>query len=163
MTVLVSDTSVIIDLERAQLIEEMFVLPHVFAVPDLLYERELAQFGGQALIDRGLRIEELSGEEVVIATKTRREAAGLSVVDAFALALAQARRWELLAGDGLLRKVAGKQGVTCRGVLWIFDQLHESAALPIEKLAGCLETLAAHPRCRLPSREIAARRASYTK
>ncbi|NML13354.1 PIN domain-containing protein, partial [Sphingobium sp. AR-3-1] len=39
MTVLVSDTSVIIDLERADLLDEMFLLPFEFAVPDLLYIR----------------------------------------------------------------------------------------------------------------------------
>ena len=43
MPVLVSDTSVLIDLERSRLLEEMFLLPFEFAVPDLLYSRELTR------------------------------------------------------------------------------------------------------------------------
>lgn len=42
MPVLVSDTSVIIDLDRGALIEDLFRLPYEFAVPDLLFARELA-------------------------------------------------------------------------------------------------------------------------
>ena len=39
MKALVSDTSILIDLERGSLL--CFRLPFQFAVPDLLYEREL--------------------------------------------------------------------------------------------------------------------------
>ena len=39
MKVLVSDTSVLIDLERGGLLEGVFELPYEFAVPDLLYGR----------------------------------------------------------------------------------------------------------------------------
>ena len=41
MNVLVSDTSVLVDLERGALLEASFRLPFRFTVPDLLYEREL--------------------------------------------------------------------------------------------------------------------------
>ena len=46
MPVLVSDTSVLIDLERGLFLEPVFRLPFKFAVPDLLYERELKDHGG---------------------------------------------------------------------------------------------------------------------
>ena len=49
MRILVSDTSVLIDLERGVLLDSCFNLPFEFAVPDLLYARELAAFGGPAL------------------------------------------------------------------------------------------------------------------
>ncbi|WP_209313642.1 hypothetical protein [Jannaschia formosa] len=42
MPILVSDTSVLIDIERAGLTTRIFALPHDFVVPDLLYDRELA-------------------------------------------------------------------------------------------------------------------------
>ena len=45
MRVLVSDTSVPIDLERGLLLESALRLPFAFAVPDLLYERELKDYG----------------------------------------------------------------------------------------------------------------------
>jgi hypothetical protein len=40
MTILVSDTSVLIDLERGELIASAFKLSATFAVPDVLYERD---------------------------------------------------------------------------------------------------------------------------
>jgi hypothetical protein len=39
--ILVSDTSVLIDLERGSLLQAIFALPHAIAVPDVLYHREL--------------------------------------------------------------------------------------------------------------------------
>lgn len=65
MPILVSDTSVLIDLERAQLIEDMFRLPFEFAVPDLLYARELAGELGELLVGLGLRIEVRPDENVL--------------------------------------------------------------------------------------------------
>ena len=43
---LVSGTSVLIDLERGLFLEPIFRLPFKFAVPDLLYDRELKDHGG---------------------------------------------------------------------------------------------------------------------
>ncbi len=45
MRVLVSDTSILIDLERADLLQASFSLDAEFVVPDLLYERELRDSG----------------------------------------------------------------------------------------------------------------------
>jgi len=64
MNVLVSDTSIIIDLERSSLLREAFALPVQFVVPDLLYERELRDHGGPGLIDLGLRVESLEEADV---------------------------------------------------------------------------------------------------
>ena len=46
MDVLVSDTSVVIDLERAEILDYVFALPYRFVVPDALYEQELKDYGG---------------------------------------------------------------------------------------------------------------------
>lgn len=48
MQVLVSDTSVLVDLERGNLLELAFGLSCAFAVPDLLYRRELRDQNGPA-------------------------------------------------------------------------------------------------------------------
>jgi hypothetical protein len=69
--VLVSDTSVLVDLERGGFLDCCFRLPFEFAVPDLLYARELADFGGPELVARGLRVEELTGDEVATAQTVR--------------------------------------------------------------------------------------------
>ena len=49
--VVVSNTSVLIDLERGCLLEAAFRLPSRFAVPDLLYEQELKARDGKRLIE----------------------------------------------------------------------------------------------------------------
>lgn len=73
MPILVSDTSVVIDLERAGLLEDIFLLPFEFCVPDLLFQRELAGELGDRLIQLGLRIEELTSAELRRATLVNRK------------------------------------------------------------------------------------------
>ena len=89
MKVLVSDTSVLIDLERESLLETGFRLPFEFAVPDLLYRQELEDHDGNALIELGLRVEELDGDGVALALRYRQTLRSLSLPDSFALALAK--------------------------------------------------------------------------
>ena len=120
--VLVSDTSVLIDAERGSLLKFCFGLPFVFVVPDLLYRQELQEHGGPALIQLGLRVEELDGDGVSLALGYRRDHRSLSLPDSFALALARLNSWILLSGDGGLREPARSEGVVCHGVLWLIDR-----------------------------------------
>ena len=123
MQVLVSDTSVLVDLERGSLLEASFRLPFQFSVPDLLFERELKNFRGDALLRLGLVVEELDGDGVALALAYRQRIPSLTIPDSFALALARAREWVLLTGDGPLRQLAADEAVECRGVLWLLDQI----------------------------------------
>ena len=66
MTILVSDTSVLIDLERGEPISCAFKLSATFAVPDVLYERELRDHGGEDLVKLGLKVESLDGDGVAL-------------------------------------------------------------------------------------------------
>ena len=161
--ILVSDTSVLIDLERGGLLESCFKLPFVFAVPDLLYDRELANFGGPELIKHGLRVEELTKEEVEVAQRVRGTHSRLSLPDAFAYSLASVRGWTLLTGDGELRALAKAQQVPFFGVLWILDHLFDREVIEAALIVSGLETIAAHPRCRLPRPEIQARLERYRR
>jgi hypothetical protein len=159
--ILVSDTSVLIDIERASLTARLFDLPFDFVVPDVLYEAELLDWIGPDLVDRGLRVVALSSAEVSDAVLLRRARASLSVPDVFALSLAAARDWVLLTGDGALREEATKRDVAMHGVLWLFDQFEDCNICGTEELRSGLEALRDHPRCRLPAREISARLKRY--
>ncbi|UWQ74348.1 hypothetical protein [Leisingera sp. M658] len=161
MQVLVSDTSVLIDIERASLTARLFELPYEFVVPDVLFEEELLDWIGPELVERGLRVEELTPNEVEQATRLRRERAMLSVPDVFAFALAAARDWTLLTGDGALREEAKSQRVRMHGVLWVFDQFEEHGTCATDDLKVGLTALRNHPRCRLPVREINVRLGRY--
>lgn len=159
--ILVSDTSVLIDLERGGLMEALFTLPHEFAVPDVLYDHEMRGEWGEGLVRRGLRVEEVSKEGVANALRYRQQRATLSVPDSFALALAKERQWLLLTGDGQLRDLADGENVECHGVLWLLDMMEEAGTPGIQPLHDGLATIATHPRCRLPRREITIRIERY--
>jgi len=157
--ILVSDTSVLIDLERGGLLETVFSLPHEFAVPDVLYDREMQGEWGEHLVHLGIRVVELSAEGVGNALRYRQQRSALSVPDCFALA--KEREWLLLTGDAHLRELAAGEKVQCHGVLWLLDIMEESGIPGIQLLHDGLTTLAAHPQCRLPRREIAIRLERY--
>ena len=163
MHVLVSDTSVLVDLERGSLLEASFRLPFQFSVPDLLYERELKNHGGEGLIRLGLVVVELDGDGVRRAITYRRRVPALSLPDCFALVLAQTRSWILLSGDGELRQLAADETVECHGVLWLLDQMHDADVVSIRQLYDGLTAIAEHPRCRLPRPEIRRRLADYAE
>ena len=161
MKILVSDTSVLIDLDRGTLVEATFRLPFEFTVPDLLYERELKEHGGPDFVRLGLRVEELDGDRVSLALGYIRKRRSLSLPDSFALALAKTNAWTLLSGDRELRDLAEEEGVRCHGVLWLLDQMFEHRLIELDDLRTGLGKIAAHPRCRLPKSEIRKRLLAY--
>jgi predicted nucleic acid-binding protein len=159
--ILVSDTSVLIDLERGGLLDAIFALPHEFAVPDVLHDREIEGARGERLVGLGLRVEEVSQAGVGNALRYRQQRRALSVPDSSALALAKEREWFLLTGDGQLRELAVGENVECHGVLWLLDMMEEAEVPGIQPLHDGLTALASHPRCRLPVREITIRLERY--
>ena len=154
MEVLVSDTSVIIDLDRGGLLDQLFELPYEFCVPDLLYKKELAGDLGDRLRALGLNVVELTSDELTRATALRRQIKVLSTPDTFAFSLAEARHWTLLTGDGALRDLCVEQGVEMHGVLWVISELHRIGMTDAVVLHGALTNIHAHPRCRLPRGEV---------
>lgn len=159
--ILVSDTSVLIDLKRGSLLEASFRLAFRFVVPDLLYERELNDWGGEDLMRLGLVIEHLDGNGVSLALAYRKRMPALSLPDCFALALAQIHSWVLLSGDSALSRLATDEDVECHGVLWLLDKMHDANVVSIRKLHNGLTAISQHPRCRLPKTEVRRRLSSY--
>jgi hypothetical protein len=43
MQVLISDANILIDMEEGELIEEMFRLPYIFSIPDILFYEEMEE------------------------------------------------------------------------------------------------------------------------
>lgn len=163
MDVLVSDTSVLIDLERGTLIQACFELPYRFCVPDVLYDRELKDYGGAELVTLGLEVIESNETITKTATDYARKKLALSAPDSFSLALASSNDWCLLAGDGELRKMANSLGVECHGVLWVLDELHMKKLSQPQRLFDALTAISSHTRCRLPKAEVRHRLALYRK
>jgi hypothetical protein len=154
MIVLVSDTSILIDLERGGLLEGAFSVGLSFVVPDLLYERELKHDIGPYLRSLGLGVVALTAKEVAIAQEVSATRPGLSLPDCFALSCATRPNHVLVTGDGLMRKEAQVRLGAVYGLLWILDQMHVSGKFEREHLVDGLTKIASHPRARLPTDEV---------
>lgn len=152
--ILVADSSVLIDLERGELFEVAFGSSLELAVPDLLYDRELAATGGEALKALGLKVVSLEPEEVGFAQTTQRKHPKLSLPDCFALAYARRPEHALLTGDAELRTFAEGIKIDCHGLLWLLDCLIGVGAASPSAMHTALEKIARHPRCRLPKQEV---------
>ena len=163
MALLVSDSSVLIDLERGGLLEATFQCELSMVVPDLLYERELKEFNGQYLMQLGLSVTELTPDELTYAQETETQQPKLSLVDCFALSCARRQNHILLAGDGLLRKVAAADSVDCKGLLWLLDQMIASGKISMTQLCDGLTRISQDRRCRLPKAEVSSRLAQWCK
>ena len=160
---LVSDTSVLIDLQRGSILEPCFRLPFTIAVPDLLFDREIQTWDGPDLVALGLEVLTLDGAGVALAQSYRGDEPRLSLPDAFALALAKTGGHMLLTGDRSLRSMGGREGVACHGVLWVIDQLEDHAAVEHAVLHKALSAMMSHPRCRLPLDEVRRRLSRYAQ
>jgi hypothetical protein len=156
MILLVADTSILVDLERGGLLEFAFGYGWTFVVPDLLYERELAEQNGPYLKSLGLGVIELTPDEVALAQQVRAERRALSLPDCFALSCALRPGHTLLSGDKALRAEAVARNGTVYGLLWLLDQL-EQGGLSKALLYEALQKISAHPRARLPTAEVRSR------
>ena len=151
----VLDTNVLIDLDRGALLEALFALPLTFVAPDVLIA-ELESPGGRQLVDRGLRSMTLIGAEVVEVMDLAARYLAPSINDLFALVLARGMGLTLLTGDRALRQLAGSQGVSVHGTLWLMDELVRQAVITPMEAAEALERMLESGR-RLPEAECRAR------
>ena len=84
------------------------------------------------LIELGLRLDELSGETMMYATKLTSQYKKPSRNDCFALALAKQEQCPLLTGDRDLRKAAENENITVMGTIWIVTQLVHHQVLSVD-------------------------------
>jgi predicted nucleic acid-binding protein len=157
MIILVSDTSVLIDLERGGLLEPAFSCGLTMVVPDLLYARELEAENGPLLRKLGLGVVALNPDEVNFAQQLRTQQPGLSLPDCFALSCARRQNHALVSGDKLLRTEAQAKHCLVYGLLWILDQMEASGRVSTATLHEGLTRIWNHPRRRLPKSDVTAR------
>lgn len=157
MIILVSDTSVLIDLERGGLLEPAFSCGLTMVVPDLLYARELLADNGPLLRKLGLGVVALNPDEVDFAQQLRKQQPGLSLPDCFALSCARRQDHALVSGDKLLRTEAQARQCAVYGLLWILDQMEASGKVGPAMLHEGLSRIWSHPRRRLPKHEVTTR------
>ncbi|MXW40078.1 MAG: PIN domain-containing protein [Synechococcus sp. SB0668_bin_15] len=160
MQVLVSDSSVLIEIAKREVLDRMFTLDFQFTVPDILFEEELIDLGRysrQDLLDFGLSVGSLEPEGVATAVAYQDRRRALSMVDCFALALARRHGYTLLSEDRRMRACAAEEGILHHGVLWVVDQMLGAALLSAAETLAALEAMKADPRCPVSRQELALR------
>ena len=160
MKVLVSDSSILIEFSKRKLLDKMFQLDFEFAVPDLLFQEELIDLGSYSrrdLLGFGLRVESLDAGGVEMAIFYQSERPALSLVDSFALALADRQGWHLLTEDRTMRSVAESSGITHLDAMWIVDRMLDADILSVSQVVAVLEAMRDDPRCPVPKAELAVR------
>ena len=158
--IIVSDSSCLIDLRKASLLDVFLRLPYEIMIPNTLFEEELIRFTADqkdALVRGGLQIVDLPGESVLRAQEIVGIFPRLSVHDCFAFALAESNPGcILLTGDGGLRELGMRHRMEVHGVLWIVDELHANGLATRETLLTILRGFAIDQTVRLPKRELTA-------
>ena len=160
MKVLVSDSSILIEFSKRELLDKMFDLKFQFAVPDLLFHEELIDLGRynrQDLLGLGLRVESLDPEAVEEAIAYQSKRPALSLVDSFALALANRQGWHLLTEDRIMRNVAQSEGIPHRDALWVIKSMFNAGILTTAQVVAALEAMQDEPRCPVPKPELTVR------
>ena len=130
MRIIVSDSSCLIDLRRASLLDAFLGLPFEILIPNTLFEDELLKFTPaqkKALIRSGLQVVDIPGTDIVRAREVILKNPHLSIHDSFAFVLAENHKGSvLLTGDNRLRVLAGANSIAVHGILWAVDQIHKN-------------------------------------
>ena len=160
MRIIVSDSSCLIDLRKASLLDAFLTLPYEILIPNTLFEDELLKFTSaqkKSLLRGGLKVMDLPGERVLRAQQVVRRAPQLSIHDGFVFALAETHTGcILLTGDGSLRTLATAHDIEVHGILWVVDEIHAHRLVTAASLHTALLVLAEDKAVRLPQRELTA-------
>ena len=158
MRIIVSDTSCMLDLRKAALLEAVLSLPYTFVMPNTLFEDEWLDISAsdkRALCDRGLEVRELPGAAVARAAVYFNRHARLHLNDCFALVLAEEIEDSmLLTGDRSLRAIAEAKGIEVHGALWVIDGLASHGIVPPRRLYEALRLFRDDDLIFLPDDEV---------
>lgn len=132
MLFMISDASVLIDVECGGISTAMFSLPYQFIVPDILFSEELSKRHAH-LLDLGLKSQAMSRELIAEAYRLHQKYPRLSVNDLLALTLAKAQGCSLLTGDKALRELAEVFKIEVHGSIWLVQQMLDFQYLDLKQ------------------------------
>jgi len=139
-SLLVLDTSLLIDFHAGGSLAELFRLPYGFVAPDVIIE-ELHEPAAHTIVALGLQRRELQGEQVTEVALLRSRYRKPSVNDLFALVLARHLRPTLLTSDRHLREAAVREQVDIHGTLWALDEMIRHEIVPAALASDALQRM----------------------
>jgi hypothetical protein len=129
MRIIVSDSSCLINLRKASLLDAFFGLPFEVLISNTLFEDELLKFTAtqkKALLRAGLKVVDIPGSGVLRAREIMTENRHLSIHDSLAYVLAESNEGcILLTSDRRLRELAMANSITVHDMMWVVDEIHK--------------------------------------
>lgn len=150
-TVLVSDTNIWIDFERAGKLQLLFRLPYQFSTTDFVAS-ELGDEVSTQLLDLGLSVVSLDSNSIRDLNQLKIDLRNPSLADLSCYYVARRDGSILLSGDRKLRDAAKAANIEVFGTLWLLDRLVEYQILSNEEAASALEAII-QANGRLPAQE----------
>ena len=148
----VSDTNVWIDLRVGNLLDNVFELDARWLIPDLVGS-ELGTERKELLVEWGLEVRSLTGEEIEAVIRLNDAYSAPSRTDMATLIVARAEDGILVTGDGALREAAGEEDIEVHGTLWVVDALVDTEIVETAEAARALQLMMEADR-RLPRDEV---------
>lgn len=137
---LISDASVLIDIEVGALTSFMFRLPYEFVVPDILFFEEL-QDQHKHLLNFGLMVKSMDDFLITEAYRLRQENPRLSLNDLLALVLARNTHGLLLTGDKELRTLAQNLAIEVHGTIWLANEITKHTGIHYETMCVAFDKM----------------------
>lgn len=124
MNIIISDTSIIIDLVKFGLIDYLFKIGYEIVVPDFIFSefKKLGNIEPDYLIDKGMKVESFNEKEFGEILQIRDRKIALSIPDASAIFLAKKKKGILVTSDRAMYNTAGSDKVDVYRLLWLIEE-----------------------------------------
>jgi len=137
----VTDANIWIDIHNADLLDAVFELEHTWRTPDIIVRDEVLTVDRSLLVELGLDVRTLSGEELNRIAELNGRYPNPSPKDLAVLVVANSDDGIVVTGDGALRDAAEAEGATVHGVLWVLDQLVDQDITKPTRAAAALDAM----------------------
>jgi len=139
--VCVTDANIWIDLHNADLLDATFELDCTWRTPDVVVRDEVLTVDRDLLVDLGLDVRTLSGDELNRILTLNGRYPNPSPRDLSVLVVADVDNGIVVSGDGPLRTAAEEEDMTYHGDLWILDRLVDEEVISEPRAATALRAM----------------------
>lgn len=137
----VTDANIWINLHNADLLDAAFELEHTWRTPDIVVRDEVLTVDRDLLVDLGLDVRTLSGDELNRIATLNGRYPNPSPKDLAVLVIADVDDGIVVSGDGPLRTAAEEENLTYHGDLWILNRLVDASIVTESRAATALRAI----------------------
>lgn len=137
MRIFINDVNILIDLIKLELTSSFFELDAILCTTDFVLE-ELEESQKVVFESQSLKILNSTEETIIEISSLMQGNPGLSFEDCSVWVQAKRHKGILVTGDGKLRKVASRDGLEVRGLIFLIELIKEQG---IRNTSDCIELL----------------------